>query len=47
MVEDEEFILFSLGNSPFLGKRILKGNLAFQGRESSDFFGINLAVMKS
>lgn len=26
-----------LGSSPFLGKGILKGNLAFQDRESSTF----------
>jgi hypothetical protein len=31
----------------FLGKRVIKGNLAFQGKKSSDFFGINLAVMNS
>ena len=26
--EDEGFILFNLGNSPFLGKRVIKGNLS-------------------
>jgi hypothetical protein len=31
----------------FLGKRVIKGNLAFQDKKSSAFFGINLALMNS
>jgi hypothetical protein len=33
MAEDEGFILSILGNSPFLGKRVIKGKLSFLGEE--------------
>ena len=39
LAEDEGFILLGLGNSPFLGKLVIKGNLAFQDKKSSAFIG--------